>query len=118
LTKDYSYAVLDLRVDYRYDTDKVVDLITTVAAELANSSPLGPVVLEPLEVMGVETLGDNGVTIRTRLKTVPQQQWNVGRELRRRLKKACEANGIELALGPQRFLVVPESSPVPAEPPR
>ena len=110
LTKDFSYAVLDFRVDYRYDTDRVVDLLSAVAAELQQSRPLGPAMLEPLEVLGVETLGDLGVTIRARVKTVPQRQWEVGRELRRRLKKACEAAGIDLSLAPQRFLVVPNAA--------
>ena len=119
-TKDYSYAVIDLRVNYRYDTDTVIDIMTGVANELAKASPLAPAILEPIEVLGVDTLGDTGVTIRARIKTVPKHQWEVGREFRRRLKKACEANGIELSLPPQRLVLIPGAAPAPAahEPPR
>ena len=118
LTKDYSYALLDLRVGYRYDTDKVIDILTSVARDMSKDSPAAAAILEPLEVLGVDALGDAAVTIRVRLKTVPQRQWDVGRELRRRLKKACEANGIELSMAPQRVLVVPGSSPDAIDPPR
>jgi small conductance mechanosensitive channel len=52
--------------------------------------------LGPLEVLGVDAFDESQVTIKVRLKTVPLQQWAVGREYRRRLKKAFDANGIEI----------------------
>ncbi|MDA1082797.1 MAG: mechanosensitive ion channel family protein, partial [Gemmatimonadetes bacterium] len=36
------------------------------------------------------------VTIKIRIKTVPLKQWEVGRELRRRIKKAFDAKRIEI----------------------
>jgi small conductance mechanosensitive channel len=32
--------------------------------------------------------------LRIRLKTVPQQQWKVGREFRKRLRKALNRHGV------------------------
>jgi len=52
--------------------------------------------LEPLEVLGVDAFDDSQVTIKIRIKTVPLKQWEVGRELRRRIKKAFDARGIEI----------------------
>ena len=40
------------------------------------------------------------VTLRFRIKTLPLRQWEVGRELRRRIKKAFDAHGIQIP-GPQ-----------------
>jgi len=49
-----------------------------------------------LEVLGVDKFDDSAVIIKVRMKTVPIQQWAVGRELRRRIKKAFDQRGIEI----------------------
>lgn len=96
MTKDFSYAVLDVGVAYKEDTDRVVDVLRAVGADLARDEAFAPLVLEPLEVLGVDAFGDSQVTIKIRMKTLPIQQWAVGRELRRRIKKAFDAAGIEI----------------------
>ena len=60
---------------------------------------------EPLEVMGLDRFGENELVIRVRLKTRPIKQWAVGREYRRRLKKAFDAAGVEIPF-PQRTVWV------------
>ena len=67
-----------------------------VAEELRQDPDLGPKILEPIEIFGVDDFADSAVVIKARLKTHPIQQWNVGREYRRRLKKAFDAEGIEI----------------------
>src|SRR6185295_15811334 len=98
LTKDFAYAVLDIRVHYRHDTDHVIDVLRRTAATIQADSAFAPAVFAPLEVLGVENLGDSGVTIRVRMKTLPLRQWDVARELRRRVKKAFEDEGIEIPI--------------------
>jgi len=61
--------------------------------------------LEPLEVIGVDNFADSAVVIRVRIKTRPNEQWNVGREYRRRLKKAFDTRHIEIPF-PHRSLYV------------
>jgi small conductance mechanosensitive channel len=95
MTKDYSYAVLDIAIPYEQNVDVVEDVLRSVAAELRKDPVQGPHILEPLEVLGVEAFGEVSVQLRVRLKTVPIQQWNVGRAFRRRIKLAFEARGIE-----------------------
>lgn len=95
-TKDYSYALLEIGVAYKEDTDAVVVVLKDVAATLQEEPEWGAMVLEPLEVLGVDAFADSAVTIKIRLKTVPLQQWAVARELRRRIKKAFDAKGIEI----------------------
>jgi small-conductance mechanosensitive channel len=46
--------------------------------------------------MGVDQLADSGVVIKARFKTLPMQQWTVGREMNRRIKKTFENAGIEM----------------------
>jgi small conductance mechanosensitive channel len=53
-------------------------------------------ILEPIEVLGVDAFKASEVTLRFRIKTVPLKQWEVGRELRRRIKKSFDAAGIRI----------------------
>ncbi len=55
-------------------------------------------VLEPLEVLEIDECAASQVTIKIRIKTVPLMQWEVGRELRRRIKRIFDARGIEIPL--------------------
>ena len=71
-----------------------------MAAELRTDPVHGPNILEPLEVLGMEAFTESSVMLRVRIKTVPIQQWNVGREFRRRIKLAFEARGIEFPSRP------------------
>jgi small conductance mechanosensitive channel len=94
MTKDFSYAVLDVGIPYHVDVDAAVAVLREIAIELRADPEHGPSILEPLEVLGVESLSEISVVLRVRIKTVPIQQWNVGREFRRRIKLAFDARGI------------------------
>ena len=56
-------------------------------------------------------LSSVSVTIKVRIKTVPLKQWDVGRELRRRLKKAYDAAGIAFPYPTQTHHMIPEKTP-------
>jgi len=96
LTKEYSYAVLDVGVAYKEDTDRVSAVLRDVAYGLQAEPEFGALILDPLEILGVDQFADSAVVIKVRLKTQPLQQWKVGREFRRRIKKAFDAEGIEI----------------------
>lgn len=115
LTKDFSYALLDIDVAYKHDTDEVVAVMVKTAEELRQDSVFGPTTLEPLEVIGVENFGESSVTIRVRMKTLPLQQWNIAREYRRRLKKNFDAARIEIPF-PQRTITVQHAYPATTPP--
>ena len=106
-TKDYSYSLVDLGVAYKEDTDQVIAVARSVAEELQRDATHGPSILAPLEVLGVDAFAESQVTIRMRIKTLPLKQWEVGREFRRRIKKAFDAQGIEIPF-PQRVVHVRE----------
>jgi len=96
MTKDFSFFVLDLGVAYKEDTDKVCEVVREVAAGMQADDAYAKSFLEPVEILGVDNFGDSAVVIKLRIKTLPLQQWNVGREYRRRLKYALDAKGIEI----------------------
>jgi small conductance mechanosensitive channel len=95
-SKDFAYYVIDVNVQYEQNVDRVVDVLKAVGREFAEDDRFRPYVLEPLEVLGVDAFLDSKVTIKTRIKTVPLKQWEVGRELRRRIMSALEASDIAL----------------------
>jgi small-conductance mechanosensitive channel len=113
MTKDWSAYVIDVGVSYREDTDRIVEVMRRVAGELQSDSRYGSAMLEPIEIIGVDAFTDSAVTIKARLKTLPIKQWMVGREYRRRLKKAFDAQNIEFPF-PQRTVLVAEAkAPLP-----
>jgi len=108
-TKDWSAYVIDVGVAYKEDTDRVVEVMRRVGEELRAVSEYGSVMLEPIEVLGVDDFADSAVIIKARFKTQPLKQFFVGREYRRRLKKAFDAEGIEIPF-PHRTLYTGEAS--------
>lgn len=103
MTKTWSAMVFDIRVPYKEDTDRVGAIMKEVADEMQADSLFGAKILEPMELFGVDKFDESAVIVKARLKTVPIEQWNVGREFNRRLKLALDKEGIEIPL-PQRTL--------------
>jgi small conductance mechanosensitive channel len=104
-SKDFSYYVIDLGISYREDPDRVVRVLKEVGAELQKDPQFSPFILEPIEVLGVDAFADWSVTLKLRIKTVPLKQWDVGRELRKRIRKAFEIHDIEIPF-PERVVTV------------
>ncbi|HDS06295.1 MAG TPA: mechanosensitive ion channel family protein [Bacteroides sp.] len=96
MTKEWSAMVFDIGVAYKENTDTVMEVIRQVGNELQQDEEYGPKIIEPIEVFGVDKFGDSAVVIKARFKTKPIEQWNVGREFRRRLKHAFDERKIEI----------------------
>lgn len=96
MTKTWSAMVFDIGVAYQENVDRVIEIVGRIGEELRTDPELGPKILEPMEVFGVEAFEENAVIIKARIKTIPIEQWTVGREYRRRLKAAFDAERIEM----------------------
>lgn len=112
MTKGWSGYVLDVGVAYKEDTDHVIEVMKEVDDDLRNDREFGQHILQPIEVFGVDSFGASEVVIKARIKTQPIQQWFVGREYRRRLKKAFDAKGIEIPFPHQSIYVGEASKPL------
>jgi len=112
MTKGYSYSVLDVGVAYREDVDRVMAVLIQIAEELRTDALYAPEILEPLEMLGVDRFDESAVIIRCRLKTQPSQQWRIGREMNRRIKKTFDAKGIEIPF-PHRTIYWGQPGQVP-----
>mgnify|MGYP003627550609 CR=1 FL=1 len=96
LTKDFSYALMEVGVAYREDTDAVIDILRQIDEEMRGEEEYAALMTEPLQVLGVDEFADSAVIIKVRIKTVPIKQWTIKREFNRRMKKAFDANNIEI----------------------
>jgi small conductance mechanosensitive channel len=107
-TKDYSYYVMDIGVQYGEDPDRIGAVVKEIAATLLSDERFRPSILEPLELIGVDAFGEGQIILKTRIKTVPLKQWEVGRELRRRIARGFSERGIVMPY-PQRMVWIRES---------
>lgn len=96
MTHEWSAYVFEIGVAYKEDPDRVVAVLREVAEGLQGDEAFGPLILEPVEIMGVERFGESEVVIKGRIKTRPIRQWMVGREFLRRVKYAFDKQGIEI----------------------
>ncbi|MFH1877404.1 MAG: mechanosensitive ion channel domain-containing protein [Candidatus Omnitrophota bacterium] len=102
-TKDYAHALLDIGVAYKENVDQVMGVIREISVELRKHPYFGRLILEDLEMLGVDAFDDSAVVIKFRVKTLPIKQWEVMREFRRRIKNRFDELGIEIPF-PHRTL--------------
>jgi small-conductance mechanosensitive channel len=88
--------VIDVGVAYKENVDNVMELLKEIGEELSKDEHFSPLILEPLEILGVDNFGNSEVIIKCMIKTQPLKQWEVGRELRRRIKNTFDRKGIEI----------------------
>jgi moderate conductance mechanosensitive channel len=105
-TKDFSYYVIDVNILYNQDVDRVIDVLRATGKQIEQDPAYRDLILAPLEIYGVDAFLDTKLTIKIRIKTVPLKQWDVGRELRRRILRALEQNQIPLTPAPTQLYVM------------
>jgi small-conductance mechanosensitive channel len=95
-SQDWARAVLDLQVARGTDVPHAVEVIKGVADAVSQDERWAASILEEPEVLGVERLSANSLTIRLIVKTRPADQWVLQRVLRERVASAFLAEGIML----------------------
>jgi small conductance mechanosensitive channel len=96
LTRGWARVVLDVVVAYKEDPDRVMAVMLDEGRRLYEDPQWRPLLLEEVQVPGIESFGEHGVTIRILAKTLPLKQWDAARELRRRLKMRFDQEGIDV----------------------
>ena len=114
-SKDFSYYVITLGIPYHEDVDRVTEILRDIGAELQKDPHYGVFILEPIEIMGIDAFADWAVQIKLRIKTVPQRQHEVGRELRKRIRRAFDEHKVAVPF-PERLVAVREGVRGGAEP--
>jgi small conductance mechanosensitive channel len=95
-TRHFSRVNLNVSVGYGTDLDHAIGVINRIGNELAKDAKWRKVIKSPPQVLRVDNLGDSGIDIKILGDVKPIEQWAVMGELRLRLKKAFDAEGIEI----------------------
>jgi small-conductance mechanosensitive channel len=95
LSKDFAFAVVDLTVPLSENFRQVSQAIVDIGARMQADADFGPMILSPLEMLGLEALGETTATLRVRFKTLPLKQYAVARELRWRIVTEFSARGMK-----------------------
>jgi small-conductance mechanosensitive channel len=111
LTREFSYYVFSLGISYQNDPDQAAAALKELAEALAAEDPYRSAILAPLEIWGVDQLSNSAVVIKARFKTLPGQQWMVGREMNRRIKQRFGEAHIDLTPSTQPVYLTSQMSP-------
>jgi small conductance mechanosensitive channel len=96
LTSLYASPAIDVRVDYKADVDRTMDvMLDELMAMSADAEWADRITKEP-DMLGVQDLVGSGVLVRARLTTTAENRWSVQREALRRVKNRFAAEGIEI----------------------
>ena len=95
-SRHYARVNLNVLVSYGTDLDFAIGVINRVCHEMAEEEIWGKVIKNVPQVLRVDKLGDSGIDIKILGDVKPLEQWRVTGELRLRLKKAFDAEGIEI----------------------
>jgi moderate conductance mechanosensitive channel len=115
-TRGWARAVVDVGVPYHENVDRAIEVLRDEAAQFSTDKAWGAQLDGPVEVLGVESLSDSAVVLRTVIRTQPGSQWNVAREFRRRIKNRFDRESLEIPY-PQRRVHVridggPDTDPI------
>jgi len=94
LSKQFAYAIVDIRAAYSENIDRVIGTVREAGGSMERDAVWGPLLMAPLEVLGIESLDGGAATLRVRFKVLPLHQAKVANELRKRLMGAFVGRGI------------------------
>jgi small-conductance mechanosensitive channel len=95
-TREWSRVNLNISVGYGEDLDHAISVINRVCTEMATEPYWKGIILKTPEVLRIDNLGDSGIDIKILGDTKPIRQWETMGEMRKRIKKAFDEEGIEI----------------------
>jgi small conductance mechanosensitive channel len=95
LSKQFAFAIVEVKVLYSENLDRVFGTIREVGASMTSEPKWKAVIVEPIEIAGVVSIADGFATVSSKFKTTPLNQGRVANELRRRLLGALAGRGIK-----------------------
>ena len=109
-TKDMSRVNMNIGVAYKTDLEHAMQVLNRVGQELADEEEWGPIILDPIKALRVDSFGDSAIEIKVLGEVLPIRQWDVSGEYRLRVKKAFDDEGIEIPF-PHRTLYMGDATP-------
>jgi len=105
MTRDWSQLAMRVVVSYSEPSDRIIKLLEQVADDIRHDPKFENDIVAEIQVPGIDRVGNGEAEYLVLVKTRPNQQWAVSRELRRRIKECFDKNKVQTA-GPGRMYVV------------
>ncbi|MEU9980256.1 mechanosensitive ion channel family protein [Streptomyces sp. NPDC050856] len=109
LSQGWSTATVDVTVRPTEDLDRVRAVIAEASEAMAKEEPWNERLWGPVDVLGLNEVLLDSMTVRLAAKTMPGKALGVERELRWRIKRAFDEAGIRIVGG----LPAPAEDPAP-----
>jgi small-conductance mechanosensitive channel len=109
MTRDWSQLALRVTVAYSESSDKIVKLLKEVGTEIRRDPNYADDIVSDIEVPGIDRVGNGEAEYLMLIKTRPNKQYPVSRELRRRIKECFEKNNVQAA-GPGKVYVIDQAT--------
>jgi len=105
MSRGWSRVNLNVGVGYSTDIDHLRHIVDQVGTGMIEDPRWEPLLLEPPSVLRLDAFEDSSIAVKIVARTVPGKQWEVGGELRQRLKVAFDEAEIEIPF-PHRVMIV------------
>lgn len=109
LSRDFAYAVFEVRVPFSADVDQITQMIREVGAELMADFRYRREMLGPIEVWGLDRFDPNWMVVKGQIKTLPLKQWSVARAFNVRVKRKMDEIGMDVPVPQMQLRVSRES---------
>jgi len=104
-TRDWSQLALRVVVAYSEPSDRIVKLLQQIGDEIRHDPAFADDIVSEVQVPGIDRIGNGEAEYLMLVKTKPNKQYGVSRELRRRIKEEFHKNNVQTA-GPGRVFVI------------
>ena len=95
----WSRAVVEVGVHYDEDTGRIVEVLEEIFDDIMADKKYKKMILERPKILGddgISELGDSAIIFKLICKVKPGEQWNIGRQIRKRIKDKFDEVGIEI----------------------
>jgi len=116
-SRTFAFAVVDVTIALEQDIQPVLDHLRAVGAAMRAHATWGPKILDDLDIAGIESWTDRGITLRARMKVRALEQSNVKREFLMRLKQTFDHHDIQQPKSMVTLINAPARAPAPEGPP-
>ena len=99
-SRGWARAIVDVRVAYGEDVQRVRSLLDDLFEELRSDETMRDWIREGPSVLGIETLSDYALVVRVVAETRPSKRWDTERQLREQISRRLDAEGIRVPLPP------------------
>jgi small-conductance mechanosensitive channel len=96
LSKYFSRINLNVNISYNADIEDVIQVVNQVGLKMANEPRWKPEIIKAPQFLRVDDFTDTAVSIKIVGETIPNRQFMVTGELRKRIKEAFDEHGIQM----------------------